>query len=188
EELVTVIQKNPGNRLTFKIKRDGKTFQVPVTPAKEKLKNGKVIGKIGTYVTMKHSFAGSFKYGLAQTKQWSTYIFTAVGKLVTGQVGLQSLSGPVGIYSMTGMVVQRSGVYGLMQWAAALSINIGIFNLLPLPALDGGRLLFLLFEAVRGKPVDPQKESLMHLVGFAFLLLLMIVVTWNDIHRFFLNQ
>lgn len=188
ENLVTVIQKHPEDRLNFKIKRNGKTFEVPVTPGKEKLKSGKVIGKIGTYESMKHSFTGSFQYGFVQTKYWSTLIFKTVGQLVTGQIGIKSLSGPVGIYSVTGVVVHRSGIYGLMQWAAALSINIGIFNLLPLPALDGGRLLFLLFEAVRGKPVDPQKESLMHLIGFALLLLLMIVVTWNDIHRFFLNQ
>lgn len=187
QTLVKAIQKHPGDRLIFKVKRNGKILKIPVTPEKAKLKGGKVEGRIGAYETMEHSFVGSIRFGLDKTAKWSTLIFDAVGKLVTGQIGLNSLSGPVGIYSMTGQVAQMSGVYGLMRWAAALSINIGIFNLLPLPALDGGRLLFLLFEAVRGKPVDPQKESLMHLAGFAFILLLMIVVTWNDIHKFFLN-
>ncbi|HET7615961.1 MAG TPA: RIP metalloprotease RseP [Bacillales bacterium] len=188
DELVSAIQKHPGDRMVFKIKRDGSVQKIAVTPEKHELKNGKAEGRIGAYVAVEHSFIGSFQFGLAKTAQWSTLIFDAVGKLVTGQIGLNSLSGPVGIYSVTGQVAQTSGISGLMRWAAALSINIGIFNLLPLPALDGGRLLFLFFEAVRGKPVDPQKESLMHLIGFAFLLLLMIVVTWNDIHQFFLNQ
>jgi regulator of sigma E protease len=67
-----------------------------------------------------------------------------------------------------------------------LSINLAIFNLLPLPALDGGRLLFLGVEAVRGKPIDPQKEGIIHFIGFALLMVLMLVVTWNDIQKFFL--
>ena len=72
-----------------------------------------------------------------------------------------------------------------MYWAAILSINLGIMNLLPLPALDGGRLLFFLFEAIRGKPVDKQKEGMVHFVGIMLLMVLMVVVTWNDIQRFF---
>ncbi|HET7578469.1 MAG TPA: RIP metalloprotease RseP [Bacillales bacterium] len=186
-ELVTAIQKHPGDRLIFKVKRDGQVLKIPVTPAKYK-QNGKVQGRLGIHEAMEHSLIGSFRYGFQQTVFWSEYIFHAVGKLVTGQVGINHLSGPVGIYSMTGQIAHAGGIYALMRWAAALSINIGIFNLLPLPALDGGRLLFLLVEAIRGKPVDPQKESLIHLVGFALILLLMIVVTWNDIHRFFLDQ
>jgi regulator of sigma E protease len=83
--------------------------------------------------------------------------------------------------------VADEGIFVLLQWAAFLSINLGIFNLLPLPALDGGRLTFLAVEGIRGKPLDPQKEGLVHFIGFALLMLLMIVVTWNDIHKFFIN-
>jgi regulator of sigma E protease len=72
-----------------------------------------------------------------------------------------------------------------MTWAAILSINLGIMNLLPLPALDGGRLLFFGFEAVRGKPIDAQKEGMVHFVGIVLLMILMVAVTWNDIQRFF---
>lgn len=187
EELVGIIQKHPGDKLEFKVKRDGETLEIPVTPDKENVGKGKTIGQIGSYAPTEFSVMGSIKYGFQQTWFWGTVIFDALGKLVTGQIGLDTLSGPVGIYSVTGQVAHATGVTGLISWAGALSINIGIFNLLPLPALDGGRLLFLAFEAIRRKPVDPQKESLFHLVGFAFLLLLMIVVTWNDIHRFFLE-
>ena len=80
----------------------------------------------------------------------------------------------------------QQGIFTLMKWAALLSINLGIMNLLPLPALDGGRLFFFLVEFLRGKPVDRQKEGMVHFIGFALLMLLMIVVTWNDIQRFFL--
>jgi len=105
--------------------------------------------------------------------------------LITGQYSIEMLSGPVGIYDATDQVVQ-TGFMNFMMWTAMLSINLGIVNLVPLPALDGGRLLFVGIEAVRGKPIDPQKEGLVHFVGFALLMLLMIVVTWNDIQRLFL--
>jgi regulator of sigma E protease len=95
------------------------------------------------------------------------------------------LSGPVGIYKST-ETVAKSGIIYLFKWAGLLSINIGIMNLLPLPALDGGRLLFFGIEALRGKPIDRQKEGIVHFIGFALLMLLMIIVTWNDIQRFFL--
>lgn len=105
--------------------------------------------------------------------------------LITGQVSIDMLAGPVGIYDATDQVVQ-TGLVNFLMWTAMLSVNLGIINLVPLPALDGGRLLFVGIEAVRGKPVDPQKEGLVHFIGFALLMLLMIVVTWNDIQRLFL--
>src|SRR5690625_5662752 len=95
------------------------------------------------------------------------------------------LAGPVGIYDLTDQVVQ-TGFMSFLMWTAMLSVNLGIINLVPLPALDGGRLLFVGIEAIRGKPVDPQKEGFVHFVGFALLMLLMIVVTWNDIQRLFM--
>ena len=108
-----------------------------------------------------------------------------LGKLVTGQFSIDMLAGPVGIYKTT-ETVAKSGVLLLMKWAALLSINLGIMNLLPVPALDGGRLLFFGVEALRGKPIDRQKEGMVHFIGFALLMVLMIVVTWNDIQRFFI--
>ena len=107
-----------------------------------------------------------------------------LAKIVTGQFSLDMLAGPVGIYDMTGEVAKQ-GVLTLMQFAAFLSINLGIVNLLPIPALDGGRLLFLFVEAIRGKPINREKEALVVFIGVAFLMLLMLVVTWNDIQRLF---
>ena len=110
--------------------------------------------------------------------------FESLVKLVTGQFSINELSGPVGIYNLTSSC--RLWVYACTKFSAVLSINLGLFNLLPVPALDGGRLFFFLIEALRGKPIDRQKEGMVHFIGFALLMLLMLVVTWNDIRKFFL--
>jgi regulator of sigma E protease len=184
--LVAVIKKNPGDTIQFTVERDGEKLEVPVTPKERELQNGAREGFIGVYQPTETSIIGSVKFGAEQIVFTTKLIFISVGKLITGQFGIDSLAGPVGIYSMTDQVAEN-GIFNLIRWAALLSVNVGIFNLLPLPALDGGRLIFLGLEAVRGKPVNPQKEALVHFVGFALLFVLMIVVTWNDIQRFFLN-
>ncbi|MGM7635807.1 RIP metalloprotease RseP [Bacillus sp. Hm123] len=185
EEIVSLIQKNPQSELDFTVERDGNTLQVPVTPNVREIE-GKEMGVIGVYSPVEKDFFGSIVYGAKETYQWTIKIFQLVGELVTGQFSIDMLSGPVGIYVSTETVAE-SGIMNLMRWAGLLSINLGIMNLLPLPALDGGRLLFFLVEAVRGKPIDRHKEGMVHFVGFALLMLLMIVVTWNDIQRFFLQ-
>lgn len=183
EGITSVIQKNAGNQLDFKVKRDQQTLEIPVIPGKNKV-NDEVIGQIGVYEQTEHSPFGILKYGISQTIEVFGLIFYAIGQLAT--VGLNGLAGPVGIYNVTGQVAQQ-GILPLIRFSAFLSINVGLLNLLPVPALDGGRLVFLLLEAVRGKPIDPNKEALVHFVGFALLFLLMIAVTWNDIQRFFMH-
>lgn len=178
------IQKNPGKEIEFVVVRDGKTLTIPVVP-KEIERDGQTIGIIGVYPPVEKGILKAFQYGAMQTYGWTKQIFIILGDLVTGGFTIDSLSGPVGIYKSTEEVAQQ-GIFVLMKWGALLSINLGIMNLLPLPALDGGRLLFFLVEFLRGKPVDRQKEGLVHFIGFALLMLLMIVVTWNDIQRFFL--
>ncbi|MFC7372205.1 RIP metalloprotease RseP [Fictibacillus iocasae] len=186
KELVSVIQDNPGESLEFEIVRNGERENVQVKLGEREGAGGKSEGFIGAHPYTEFSVLGSVEYGAKQTWFMTKAIFTGLGQLVTGQHGIDQLSGPLGIYDYTDKAA-KAGVYMLLQWAAILSINLGIFNLLPLPALDGGRLLFLGFEALRGKPVDPQKEGLVHFIGFAFLMLLMLVVTWNDIHKIFLS-
>ncbi len=104
--------------------------------------------------------------------------------MVTGGFTLDALSGPVGIYEATSEVA-KYGFVTLLSWAAALSVNLGIMNLLPFPALDGGRLALFFYELVRGKPLDKNKEGIITFVGFSCLMVLMVAVTWNDIQRFF---
>ncbi|MCQ6265827.1 RIP metalloprotease RseP [Fictibacillus sp. WQ 8-8] len=188
EELVSFIQQNPGEELTFEIDRNGQTLKKPVTPGERDMDNkGNKEGFIGAYPSTEFSLLGSVSYGAKQTWFMTKMIFIGLGDLITGKHGFDQLSGPVGIYEYTNKATE-GGIPMLLQWAAVLSINLAIFNLLPLPALDGGRLLFLALEALRGKPIDPQKEGLVHFIGFAFLMLLMLVVTWNDIHKFFLDK
>jgi regulator of sigma E protease len=185
KELVSVIKQNPGEKLLFTVSRDGAEKIVPVTLGSRKA-GEQTEGFIGAHPYTEFSILGSLEYGAKQTWFMTKAIFTGIGQLVTGQHGIDQLSGPLGIYEYTDQAA-KAGVYMLLQWAAILSINLGIFNLLPLPALDGGRLLFLGVEALRGKPIDPQKEGLVHFIGFAFLMLLMLVVTWNDIQKIFLS-
>ncbi|MDQ0198595.1 RIP metalloprotease RseP [Neobacillus ginsengisoli] len=183
-DVVEIIRKNPNQKLNFSISRDGKDKAITVTPI-EKTVDGKKMGIIGVYSPVEKSPVQAISSGFTETYFWTKQIFVMLGKLVTGQFSINMLSGPVGIYVSTDTVA-KSGIYYLMKWAAILSINLGIMNLLPIPALDGGRLMFFAVEAVRGKPIDRQKEGMVHFIGFALLMLLMLVVTWNDIQRFFL--
>lgn len=183
-DVVEIIRKNPNNELQFIVERDGKTEELSVTP-KQQVVEGEKMGLIGVYSPVEKNPLKSVVYGFEETYGWTIEIFKMLGKLVTGQFSIDALSGPVGIYVSTDTVA-KSGIYYLMKWAGILSINLGIMNLLPIPALDGGRLMFFAVEAVRGKPIDRQKEGIVHFIGFALLMLLMLVVTWNDIQRFFL--
>ena len=156
EDIVDVIQKHPGEELMFTIERNNQTKDIAVTPKAEK-EGEQEVGRIGVLNPVEKSPLKVATYGVQQTYQWTIEIFRMLGKLVTGQFSIDMLSGPVGIYKST-EVVAKSGVLYLMKWGALLSINLGIMNLLPIPALDGGRLLFFGVEALRGKPIDRQKK------------------------------
>jgi regulator of sigma E protease len=183
-DVVEVIRHNPNKKLEFSINRGNKSMEIPVTPIEKKVE-GEKIGIIGVYSPVVKSPLKAISAGFSETVFWTKQIFVMLEKLVTGQFSINMLSGPVGIYVSTDTVA-KSGIYYLMKWGAILSINLGIMNLLPIPALDGGRLMFFAAEAVRGKPIDRQKEGMVHFIGFALLMLLMLIVTWNDIQRFFL--
>ncbi|WP_417900530.1 RIP metalloprotease RseP [Bacillus haimaensis] len=185
EEVVKIIQVNANEELLFLVERDGQSMNIPVTPKSEQAENGEARGVIGVFMPTEKSVLGAIPKAATETYTWTKEIITGLGKLVTGQFSIDMLSGPVGIYKST-EVVAESGIFLLMRWTAVLSINLGIINLLPIPALDGGRLMFFAAEAVRGKPIDRHKEGLVHFIGFALLMLLMLVVTWNDIQKFFL--
>lgn len=184
QDVVEMIRKNPNKELEFSIERAGVTQEISVTPEATDVE-GEKIGLIGVYSPVEKSPLKAISYGFEETYFWTKEIFFMLGKLVTGEFSIDALSGPVGIYKSTDTVA-KSGIYYLMKWAGILSINLGIMNLLPIPALDGGRLMFFAVEALRGKPIDRQKEGMVHFIGFALLMLLMLVVTWNDIQRFFL--
>ncbi|KAB8138772.1 RIP metalloprotease RseP [Gracilibacillus oryzae] len=178
------VQSSPNQPVEMVVLRDGEEVPLEVIPASIESEQGE-IGQVGVTLALEKSLLRTIPYSLQETYEWSTLIISNLVKLITGQFSIDMLSGPVGIYDATDQVVQ-TGFLNFMMWTAILSVNLGIMNLVPLPALDGGRLLFVGIEAVRGKPIDPQKEGIVHFVGFALLFLLMIVVTWNDIQRLFL--
>jgi len=184
QEFTSIIQENAGKGIDIVVKRDDHTESLTVTPKEITIEDVK-IGQVGVTLALEKSFFKTFKYGFQQTYETTTLILENLFLLITGQLSIEMLSGPVGIYDATDQVV-KTGFMNFLMWTAMLSIKLGIINLVPLPALDGGRLLFVGIEAVRGKPVDPQKEGMVHVIGFALLMLLMIVVTWNDIQRLFL--
>ena len=102
--------------------------------------------------------------------------------LFTGGLSLSNLSGPVGIYTIVGET-RESGFASILQLVALLSLNVGFINLLPFPAFDGGRILFLIIEKIKGSPVKTEAENLIHTIGFILLMLLMLYITFNDILR-----
>ena len=112
--------------------------------------------------------------------------------LVTGQVGINEMSGPVGIVKGVSDTYDAGAAVGwfsvfvvMLNWTILLSANLCVMNLLPLPALDGGRLVFLIIEAIRGKGVDPEKEGMVHFIGICLLMALMVIIMFNDIRKLF---
>lgn len=189
DQFTSIVRENPGQELDLVVTRGDTEQEISVVPAEVESVNEKgdpiTIGQIGVLAAYEKDVLGTFVFGFEETYKTTKLIITNLVMLVTGQLSIDVLSGPVGIYDATDQVVQ-SGFTNFLLWTAMLSINLGIINLVPLPALDGGRLMFIGIEAIRGKPISQEKEGIFHFIGFAFLMLLMIVVTWNDIQRLFL--
>lgn len=185
QDLAAIVQDHPNEDIAVTVERNGQSVNLNMT-VKEIQQDGEKYGQIGVRYESPREFnpLKAVVYGAQETYNMTVKIFELLGMLITGKFTIDALSGPVGIYKATEQVAQY-GIMNLMNWAAMLSINLGIMNLLPLPALDGGRLLFFGFEALRGKPIDRQKEGIVHFVGIVLLMILMVVVTWNDIQRFF---
>lgn len=134
--------------------------------------------------TKEKGFFVSIKYAFVQTKNLVAQMGKTIYYLITGQIGIDSLSGPVGIYTVVGSAAE-AGILSVLYLIAYLCINVGIINLIPLPAFDGGRILFLIIEKIKGSKVNPKIENVIHSIGFILLMALMIYVTYNDILRVF---
>lgn len=184
EEIINVIHTNSGQQLVLGIIRDGTPLLVKATPKyNEKLK----IGLIGFAPAPKYERVNLIEavyYGAHQVGALSLMTLYIVGMLFTGRVSIQDLAGPVGIAHITGQYA-HSGPLALFSFMALLNVNIGILNLLPLPALDGGRLVFQAIELIRRKAINPKIENKIHQWGLIFLLGFLAVVTLNDILRIF---
>lgn len=129
-------------------------------------------------------FVRTIKYTFIKFGSSIKTMFRTLGCLFTGKIGLNSLSGPVGIYNVVGEQ-SKYGLGNILNLIILLSINVGFINLIPFPAFDGGKVLFLLIEKIRRKPVSPKVENTIHSIGFVILMMLMLVITVNDIFKIF---
>jgi len=184
-KLSETIQNSPGKKLTLKVQSNKEVKQIKLTPKTVK-SSGQSYGLIGIMPKMDSSAMGKIKYGFTYSWSTSLTIFHALGKMVSGGFSINQLSGPVGIYSMTSKVAS-TGLINIIFFTSMLSMNLGIVNLIPIPALDGGKILLNIIEAIRRKPIPEQYENVITLIGVGILVLLMVAVTWNDIQRFFIK-
>ena len=181
--------------LQMTIRRDGETVQAEVTPVwneeAQKMQIGVYIS--GHVETAPAGFFGGFGEAWKMCTNAGGAILRALKNLVTKGEGLEDTAGPVGIVSLISTQVEGqvqqggagAGVSAFTQLLILISINLGLMNLLPIPGLDGSRLVFGIIEALRGKPVPPQREAIVHLVGMGLLLTLMIFFTFRDVMRLF---
>lgn len=167
----------------IKFKRDGKTYTESFTPMELTLEDGSPYYLVGFTVKQNPtSLLSELHESFFQTVWMVKLVFVSLGMLFTGEAGVSDLSGPVGVVSaMT--TVAKTGLMDLIFFAGFLAVNIGVMNLLPLPALDGGRIFFVLIEMIFRKPVPREKEGYVHFIGFILLIGLMLFATWNDITR-----
>lgn len=173
-----------GKKAQITVQKDQKKRTVTLQPKKVK-RGSQTVYQIGIMAKPDNSVGAKSKRGWQTSVQTTGMIFSAVGDLFRN-FSLNKLSGPVGIYSATARV-SRYGLQAVLAFTAMISINLGIVNLIPIPGLDGGKLLLNTIELIRGKPIKPEHETIIDLIGVAFLLLLIIAVTGNDIYRYFIK-
>lgn len=190
-DLTGYFGKNPldYNEISLTYSHKGKVKTIVVKPEKMDLNN------YGFAYGAKLNEAKGLsiiKYSIYEISYWIKTGLKSLGYLVTGKIGLNQLSGPVGLVNNIGQSIDETSSLGakailstLLTWSIILSSNLGVMNLLPLPALDGGRLVFIIIEAIRGKAINKDKESLIHYIGFIMLMILMAFVLLNDLKLLF---
>lgn len=182
-----------GETLDITVERGDSRIHTSVTPRYNKEYDRYMIGVQSTGERTHGGFLSVLKAGVCEIKYQIYVVFKSLAMLFTGQVSLNEMTGPVGIVKTIGDTVESStkdGIYyvvmNMISITVLLSANLGVMNLLPIPALDGGRLFFFLIEAIRRKKMDEELEGRIHFAGFALLMGLMIVIFFNDIRRLFM--
>ncbi|HHP51020.1 MAG TPA: RIP metalloprotease RseP [Moorella mulderi] len=182
-QLVSLIRSRPEQRITLLVDRGGDLRKIEVTTVREPQTGAGLIGITPPWA--RENLYNSIVLGLQQSLLMVKMIILSLLKMVRGKAGAEVV-GPVGIVQMVGQAA-TGGLVNVLSFTAVLSLNLGLINLLPIPALDGSRLAFLFLEALRGRPLDPRKENLIHLIGFILLLALLLLVTYKDIMRIFFS-
>lgn len=189
-DILNYISFHPGQTLTVSFRRSQEK-QTAVIEPKFSEEYGRYLIGIGYGGRRKsESLFTTAKYGYYELCYWVDTTFESLKMIVRRQVGANDIAGPVRIVSMLDNTVKESREFGLMavllnltNMCVLLSVNLGVMNLLPIPALDGGRLVFILLEALRGRPVDREKEGMIHMAGMAVLMVLMVLILFNDIRN-----
>ncbi len=178
-----------GAAIDFVIERDGEAIELSITPT---LVTEKTIGFDASYYRESAGIFKTLRFALAEVRYSIENVIVSFKLLFTGAVSVSEVSGPIGMVSMIDTVVEQSSADGikyvianLLNLTVLLSANLGIMNLLPIPALDGGRLLFIIIELIRRKPMDRDKEGMINGIGFILLLALMVLIMFNDIFKLF---
>ena len=189
-EVTNYVTFHQGEDVTFVYEHEGEERTVTLSP--EQNEGGRYIFGLSTVSSYREKVGAweTLKYSAYEVKYWIQTTISSLKMLFTGQVGLNDMSGPVGVVTIIGDTYKESAADGgfyiwlnMLNISILLTANLGVMNLLPLPALDGGRLLFLLVELLRGKPVDSEKEGMVHAAGMVFLMMVMVLVLFNDIRK-----
>ncbi|MBF0217993.1 MAG: RIP metalloprotease RseP [Gammaproteobacteria bacterium] len=194
QDLVAIVQENPGHPLLFTLQRGEQLLTLEVRPLAERDAEGKAVGKIGVGVQLDEAelakYRSEWRFGpvdamgaaLAKSGEMARLTLKLIGEMLLGRASVDNLSGPVtiAVYAKSSAV---AGLSQLLGFIAIVSISLGVLNLLPIPILDGGHLLFYLIEAVKGSPLPEAVEALGQRVGMVLLLMLMSLALYNDLLR-----
>lgn len=189
-EVSLISALNQGESMTLQLKREDEVLDVTLTPRYSETDGRYYIGLSGAGELIQCNPAQVFQYGAYEVRYWVKATYKSLLIMLRGQAKKEDVSGPIGIAQFVGDAYEEVKPYGIssviftmMNIVVLLSVNLGILNLLPLPALDGGRLVFLLLEVLRGKPISPEKEGIVHFAGLVVFMILMVFVMYNDIMK-----
>lgn len=190
-EMRRLIERSGGKALVVEIGRGEDVLSLTVTPVLDPEED---VGRIGIqftpgfadmdFVERSYGFLQAVKQGSHEVVRLTGLTFSVLGKLFTGKLSVRHIGGPISIVQIASQAAE-SGFISLLQFAAFISLNLAIFNVLPIPVLDGGHLAFLFAESIIGKPVSARKQEMAYKIGFTILIVLMLVVSYNDIVRVF---
>lgn len=192
EDLQTIVSESPEVELLFTVERGGERIELPITPKlieipAEQAGETLSIGRIGIERPLpplrRSGPVEALGDGLAETWRLTTLILGSVWQLITGHGSTDDLGGPIRIAQITGELT-KDGLFPAVMFTVMLSINLGLINLFPIPVLDGGHLVMLFFELVRGKPLNERSQEIAFRIGLALVLSLMVFATWQDLMRF----
>jgi regulator of sigma E protease len=176
-----MIQPNYGQELAIEVLRDKETLRIRLTPEFDKERKVGILGIRASQKLERDNPLVALGKGFSETYTWTVVTLKAIWWMVTGKIAPE-VSGPVGIAQMISVGV-KAGFASLVAFIAVLSINLGVFNLFPIPILDGGHILFLVIEAIKGKPVSAKKMKIAQTIGLVFLLTIFLFATYKDIIR-----